>query len=69
MVIDARPATAAIVRMVPKFINGIHTVFDKVYFDHGPQLPTAKVAAETADMMNANLNAPKVQANRASARR
>lgn len=61
MVIDARPQTATTPRrMVPKFVNGIWTVFDREFYDHGPSLPLERRAIEIAADLQANLPPKKV---------
>jgi hypothetical protein len=39
-------------RFVARFVNGIHTVFDRETFKHGPALGAAKQASETARDLN-----------------
>lgn len=47
-----RPQASSTPRYSPRFINGIHTVFDRVNFGHGPGLRTAKDAVRVAGELN-----------------
>ena len=39
-------------RFEPRFVNGVHTVFDTERFGHGPAIGTAKEAARIASDLN-----------------
>jgi hypothetical protein len=40
-------------RFEPRFVNGVHTVFNRSTFSHGLPLGTAKEAQRVADELNA----------------
>jgi hypothetical protein len=48
-----RPAATLSTRYEARFVNGVHTVFDRERFGHGDALDSRKAALRIADELNA----------------